>query len=128
MKGYLLDTNALIGVLFSPDLLSETAKEIVLESEDLGVSIAALWEIGIKQSIGKIDIESSAEEIEAACIKLGICVYPLKASYIDAMRKLPQIHKDPFDRIMIAQAMEEDLSLSTRDSIIPQYPHVSVMW
>ena len=128
MKGYLLDTNALIGVLFSPDLLSETAKEIVIESEALGDRIAALWEIGIKQSIGKIDIESSAEEIEAACTKLGICVYPLKASYIDAMRNLPQIHKDPFDRIMIAQAMEEDLSLITRDSIIPQYPNVSVMW
>ena len=128
MKGYLLDTNALIGVLFSPDLLSETAKKIAIESEDLGVSIVALWEIGIKQSIGKIDIESSSEEIEAACTKLGISVYPLKASYIDAMRNLPQIHKDPFDRIMIAQAMEEDLSLITRDSIIPQYPNVSVMW
>ncbi len=56
---YLLDTNALIGVLFCPAILSENANNIILESEELYVSIASLWELGIKQSIGKFDVDSS---------------------------------------------------------------------
>ena len=60
---YLLDTNALIGLLFCPDILSEDANRIMQESDALAVSIASLWELGIKQSIGKIDIDASAEDI-----------------------------------------------------------------
>ena len=125
---YLLDTNALIGFLFNPSLLSDTAKKIVTGREDLGVSIMVLWEIGIKQSIGKINISSSAADIENACEKLNVSIYPLKAIYIDVMRQLPQIHKDPFDRIMIAQAITEGLTFVTRDSIIPRYPGLNVVW
>lgn len=102
--------------------------KVAVEGDDIGVSIVALWEIGIKQSIGKIDISSSAEEISFACSELGISIYPLKASYIDTMKELPQIHRDPFDRVMIAQAIEENLSFVTRDSIIPQYPGLEVIW
>ena len=128
MNGYLLDTNALIGILFHPSLLSDTAKKIAVESDRLGVSIIALWEIGIKQAIGKISISSSAEDIENACKKVGISVHPLKPAYIDTMRGLPPIHKDPFDRIMIAHAIVEDLAFVTRDSIIPGYPGLKAVW
>ena len=118
MNGYLLDTNALIGFLFYPDLLSKDAKKILAEASNISVSIMSLWEIGIKQSIGKIDIDASASEIESACNELEITVAPLKPSYIDSMRTLPSIHRDPFDRIIIAQAITDNLTIVTKDSII----------
>ena len=88
----------------------------------------SFWEIGIKQSIGKIDIEVSIGEIEDICHQLDISVFPLKTEYIDEMKELPLIHRDPFVRIIIAQALIDDLTLITRDSIIPSYPDIKVIW
>ena len=125
---YLLDTNALIGLLFYPDVLSENANKIIQESDELYISIASLWELGIKQSIGKIDIDASAEEIEEACIKLDIRFLPIDPKHIDRMSSLPLIHRDPFDCIIIGQALTEDMILVTKDSIIPQYGEVMTLW
>ena len=125
---YLLDTNALIGLLFYPDILSKNANKIIQESDDLYISIAFLWELGIKQSIGKIDIDASAEEIEEACIKLDIRFLPIAPKHIDRMSSLPLIHRAPFDRIIIGQALTEDMILVTKDSIIPQYGEVMTLW
>lgn len=125
---YLLDTNALIGMLFCPDLLSEDANRIIRESVELSVSIASFWEPGIKQSLGKIDIDASAEDISDACEKLKVSILPITPGHIDRMRDLPFIHRDPFDRIIIAQAITEDMVLITKDSIIPQYKEVNTLW
>ncbi len=125
---YLLDTNALIGLLFCPDILSENANRIIQESDDLFVSIASLWELGIKQSIGKIDIDTTAAEIADACKKLEISILPIIPGHIDTMRNLPLIHRDPFDRIIMAQAIMEDLVLISKDSIIPHYEEVKTLW
>ncbi len=125
---YLLDTNALIGVLFNPDILSKDASKIIQESEELYISIASLWELGIKQSIGKIDIDASAVDIEDACVKLDIRFLPIIPKHIDRMRELPLIHRDPFDRIIIAQALIEEMILITKDSIIPHYEEVITVW
>lgn len=125
---YLLDTNALIGLLFRPDLLSRDANQIIQESDELYISIVSLWEIGIKQSIGKIDIDASAVDIEEACIKLNIVVLSLGSRHIDRMKKLPLIHRDPFDRIIIAQALTEDMVLVTKDNTIPKYEEVKTLW
>ena len=124
---YLLDTNALIGLLFRPDFLSDISKEVLEESTDLYVSIMSLWEIGIKQSIGKIDIASSAIEMNDACKELGVDIVPLRAAHIDQMKQLPMIHRDPFDRIIISQAMVEEMVLITSDAIIPKYG-VEILW
>jgi PIN domain nuclease of toxin-antitoxin system len=125
---YLLDTNALIGLLFCPDILSEDANRIMQESDALAVSIASLWELGIKQSIGKIDIDASAEDISDACRRLDVNILSIAPGHIDRMRNLPLIHRDPFDRIIIAQAIIEDMVLITKDSIIPQYKEVKTLW
>ncbi len=125
---YLLDTNALIGLLFQPELLSPDACKIILKSDQLYVSIISFWEIGIKQAIGKIDIEASAVDIENACKDLKISLLPLKCNYIDAMKILPLIHRDPFDRIIIAQAIVEDMILITKDKTIPLYKEVKTLW
>ena len=125
---YLLDTNALIGLLFCPDILSEDADRIIQESDDLSVSIVSLWELGIKQSIGKIDVDASAADISDACKKLKIRIISIAPKHIDQMRNLPWIHRNPFDRIIIAQAIIEDMVLITKDSIIPQYDEVKILW
>lgn len=77
--------------------------------------------MGIKQSIGKIDIDASAVDIEEACKKLDIGILPIAPVHIDRMRGIPMVHRDPFDRIIMAQALIEDMTIITKDSVIPQY-------
>ena len=125
---YLLDTNALIGFLFHPAILSPTAKTIIENEDALYVSIVSLWEIGIKQSINKIDITSKCLDIENTCRHFNITIIPILSSEIDDMKTLPPIHKDPFDRLLISQARENDMIMITRDTTIPQYPEVKTIW
>ena len=125
---YLLDTNALIGLLFRPDFLSGIAKSILRTSDNLSVSIASLWEIGIKKSIGKLELDATAEDLSNMCADLGIRLLPLSPKHIDIMCSLEKIHKDPFDRIIISQALEEGMILITSDTIIPQYKGLKTLW
>ena len=124
---FILDTNALIGLLFFPDILSDNAKVTLQNEETLIVSIVSLWEIGIKQSIGKIDIDTKSSEIARACVTNGIQIIGIKPEHIDNLSMLPMIHKDPFDRLIIAQALCEDYIILTKDTIIPQYD-VKTLW
>ena len=126
---YLLDTNALIFAIFTPSKLSETAR-LLIENPDneIFVSIVSFWEIGIKQSIGKIDIAATIQEIEFACDELDIHILGLQAKYIDQMKELPFVHRDPFDRIIVAQSIVEDLGLITSDETIPKYKEVRTVW
>lgn len=125
---YLLDTNALIWTVFNPDRLSERAREEIETCESLCTSIVSLWEIGIKQAIGKLDIDSTVSEIEASCNSLGIEVIPLTAEHIDTMKILPMRHKDPFDRIIIAQAITNGVSLISSDQHVMEYREVETLW
>ena len=124
---YLLDTNVLIYFLSSPGELSAKAKRIVQVAPDLYVSMASLWEIGIKQSLGKLHIGLTPTEIEKHCLGHEISILPIRASAIDRLKDLPDIHRDPFDRLLIAQAQDEGLVLVTRDQTIPNYP-VETIW
>ena len=125
---YLLDTNALIWTIFNPDRLSEQAREEIETCESLCTSVVSLWEIGIKQAIGKLDIDSTVGEIETSCNGLGIDVIPLTAEQIDAIKALPMRHKDPFDRIIIAQAITNGVSLISSDQHIREYTEVETLW
>ena len=125
---YLLDTNALIGLLFRPGFLSQTARSVIEECDELYVSIISLWEIGIKQSIGKLEIDSDANEIEKSCTGLNISQLPLTASHIDRMKSLQLHHRDPFDRILIAQAYAEGMTMITSDSNISKYEEIKTLW
>ena len=124
---YLLDTHTLIWTLFESKKLSFDAKQTIAANRELFVSIASLWEIAIKQGLKKIGISASIREIERNANKAGIFVLDIRASHLDAMKKLPNIHNDPFDRLIIAQALEENLTLITKDSIIPKY-NVRTIW
>ncbi len=124
---YLLDTNVLIYMLCASDELSDDARRIIQTEQEVSISVASLWEIAIKQSIGKLDITLSIPEIEGQCIARDISIAPLTAAAIERIKTLPDIHRDPFDRILIAHAIEGAFALVTSDRTIPQYP-VDVVW
>lgn len=115
----LLDTHVLIWALENNPTLSESARNsITLASNMVFVSSISIWEIAIKKNLGKLKTpDNLQEEIELHRFT------PLQINFDHAelAGKLPDIHKDPFDRMLIAQAMIEKLTLVTRDKVIPGY-------
>ena len=119
---YLLDTNILVYLLCSVHELSPSAKRVLESERYLFVSMVSLWEIAIKQSLGKLAIALSVLEIVSVCRDRRIDILPLDARSIERIKTLPDIHRDPFDRLLVAQALEGNLAIVTRDRMIPQYP------
>ena len=127
---YLLDTCALIDMLFTPERLSTRAWAALEGGNSLAVSIASFWEIMIKQQIGKLGIkETSAQDLKTACTALDIKVLQTEIKHIDLIRSLPcyKDHGDPFDRLIICQALSEKLPLITSDGKMSRYG-VQVIW
>ena len=121
---YLLDTCALIDMLFNPERLSTKARAVLEGGNSLAVSIASFWEIMIKQQIGKLGIkETSAQDLKTACTALDIEVLQTEIKHIDLIRSLPRYkdHGDPFDRLIICQALSEKLPLITSDGKMSRY-------
>lgn len=127
---YLLDTCALIDIVFSPERLSATAERVIRGDSELSVSIASFWEIMVKQQIGKLGVkETSAQELAAICRELGIEIMQTQVEQVDLIRTLPRFkdHGDPFDRFIICQAMYERLPVITSDEKFARYD-VEVVW
>ena len=115
----LLDANAFIWAYNEPSELSAAARRAISDSlNERFISIVALWEIAIKQSIGKIGL---LDDFDAAVADLVLEVMPVTLSHITQVRRLPLHHRDPFDRMMIAQAIEEGLTIVTRDRQFEAY-------
>lgn len=115
---YLLDTHTLLWARAAPALLSEEART-VFESSDttLYVSMATLWECAIKRSIGKLELPDNFYAIVADDYEiLGI-----EIAHLEAYAELPMHHRDPFDRLLVAQARLGDLTLLSRDPNIAKY-------
>ena len=123
---YLLDTHALLWSLYDSRKLPVAVKQIMSES-DCSISVASLWEIAIKTSIGKLVIKQSIQEIAALCTEQEISIIAIAPLHCDMMMSLPHIHHDPFDRIIIATAMADNYTIATKDSTIPQY-EVKTIW
>jgi PIN domain nuclease of toxin-antitoxin system len=123
----LLDTNALLFYLFKADQLSDAAMNTITYSDEAWVSIASFWEIAIKNSIGKLELKCSVSEMAEMCVSENIEILAIRPRHLDIIKSLPDIHKDPFDRLIVAQAISEKMSIVTRDTIIPKYP-VNVIW
>lgn len=125
---YLLDTNALLYFLYDSTKLSEKASDIIYRNnEKIHVSIASFWEIAIKSSIGKLVIKSSISKIAETCEKEQLEILSIKPLHLDNIRQLPRIHGDPFDRLIISQAMTENFVIITKDGTIPQYD-IQTIW
>ena len=123
---YLLDTHAIIWYVSGSDELSIAARKI-METNRCFFSYASLWEIAIKQAKGTLEFDVDIPKLKAV-LENEEFIY-LQPTEFDAERikKLPDIHKDPFDRLLIAQAFENNLTIVTRDSKIPLYD-VKAVW
>ena len=124
---YLLDTNALLFFLYDSGKRSKRASDINHNDEKISVSIVSMWEIAIKSSIGKLEIKSSISKIAETCEKEQFDILPIKPFHLDEIGRLPAIHGDPFDRLIISQAISENLIIITKDGTIPMY-NVKVLW
>lgn len=117
---YLLDTHVLLWYFMGSDKLGSKAKNAI-EKNLCFYSTATLWELGIKQSINKIDLKLKISELESIFIKSAFLKLEINSKQIDRLKNLADIHKDPFDRLLIAQAMENNLCLITADENILLY-------
>lgn len=125
---YLLDTNALLFYLYNHEQLSPSSLKIVHDEQKLiYVNIVSLWEIAIKASIGKLKINKTICEIDDICREVGFNLLSITPKHLDWITSLPQIHGDPFDRLIISQALTENLTIITKDTIIPTYD-VNTLW
>lgn len=123
----LLDTAALIYAVEAPERLSKKAAAMVRDPENtLELSAVSLVEIAIKSSVGKLRLES--ETVRRAIEELGVRVLPFTASAAFALFNLPVLHRDPFDRQIISQALLEDIPVLTSDRAFKRYEGVRVIW
>lgn len=124
---YIIDTHTLLFFLSDSKELPETLKNLIAEEKNIAVSIISLWEIAIKQSLGKLKIDYSLTELENFCFSSDISILPVLPGELDIIKTLPDIHGDPFDRLIISQAIYNAAILITRDKKIPKYP-VRTLW
>ncbi|QND62351.1 type II toxin-antitoxin system VapC family toxin (plasmid) [Mesorhizobium sp. AR02] len=119
----LLDTHLLLWAAGEPDKLPPAAlAEIENADNDLTFSAASLWEIAIKRGLGRADFTVDARLLRRALIDNGYYELPITSEHAIAVEGLPPIHKDPFDRILIAQSIVEGITLLTVDDLVAQYP------
>jgi PIN domain nuclease of toxin-antitoxin system len=115
----LLDTHALLWALHTPERLSQEARAAIGDGSRLVYfSAASVWELAIKSSRGKLDID--ADFLRAAELS-RFSELPVRSEHAWAVRDLPPFHGDPFDRILISQAMVEKLTIVTRDHLFSEY-------
>lgn len=119
----LLDTHLLLWAAGDPDRLSETATALMTAPEnELCFSAASLWEIAIKKGLGRSDFKVDARVLRRGLLDNGYSELPIGSEHAVAIDSLPAIHKDPFDRILVAQATVEGITLLTIDALVAQYP------
>jgi PIN domain nuclease of toxin-antitoxin system len=109
---YLVDTHILLWALDDSPRLSERHRRIIISGPVLLVSMASMWEIAIKQSLNKLD---APEGFVEGVVRAGFGFLDIKLAHIEALQSLPRHHGDPFDRMLIAQAQTEKLTVLTAD-------------
>ncbi len=115
----LLDTHVFLWAVTDDRKLTKVARKLILDADDVFVSSASIWEASIKAGLGKLDVDVDllVSEIEAS----GFSELPVRAVHAAMVRSLPDIHRDPFDRLLVAQALAEPLRLMTSDDHLSKY-------
>jgi len=117
---YLLDTHVLLWA--AQDSLPRSAKDYFAEENSLYFSPASIWEVVIKRGLGRDDFQIDPKAFYKGLLAASYRELPITAQHALALEELPPIHKDPFDRILLAQAMAEKMSLITADARLSKYP------
>jgi PIN domain nuclease of toxin-antitoxin system len=125
----LLDAHTLIWYLEGDSQLSETCRTHIDDPLNVNfISIASFWEIAVKLSIGgKIDLSVSLDRLSQLAWENNISILPIQVAHTVTVRSLPFFHKDPFDRLIIAQAIVDGMTVLSRDRQFRAYP-VTVVW
>ena len=119
----LLDTHILLWAAGDEDQLSSDARALISDqSNELFFSADSLWEVAIKSGMGRSDFKVDARLLRRGLLDNGYSELPIGSEHAVAIDSLPPIHKDPFDRILIAQATVEGITLLTADTLVSQYP------
>ncbi len=125
---YLIDTQALIWFVEGNAQLKLKARKVIEDpSIPVFTSIASIWEMGIKISIGKLQLSQSLPDFVAQLQKDNIGILGIQPVHVFELLSLPHFHKDPFDRIIIAQAMVDGFEVITSDEAFKDYP-VIIHW
>lgn len=119
----LLDTHAFIWLNEGDDRLPASARAIVDAADELHLSIASVWEAEIRRASGRLDVHPMATAAE----RTGIPLLTITAAHATAAAHLPRHHKDPFDRLLVAQAQLESLVLVSKDAVMRRYG-IAVAW
>lgn len=127
MKGYLLDTHAFIWLSENDSNLPINLRQKIDSAEKVYLSIISLWEIAIKINIGKLSLKKSYQHIENELKISDILLLPITFADTQKLCNLPLYHRDPFDRMLIIQAIERQLILVSRDTKFDPYP-VQKLW
>ncbi|GBR37447.1 pilus retraction motor protein PilT [Komagataeibacter oboediens DSM 11826] len=119
----LLDTHLLLWAAGEPDKLSERARTLIDDQNNILVfSAASLWEVTIKVELVRADFQVDPYLLRRGLIENGYEELPITSQHALAVGQLPDVHRDPFDRILVAQAMVEGLLLLTHDPLVQAYP------
>ena len=124
----LLDTHTVIGLAVNSSALSETAKQAIFDPDkESFVSIASAWEVAIKIATGKMGLDGGVSEFFRIVRKNNFQLLPIKEKHVKQVESLPLLHKDPFDRLLVASAITEGMGLITADANIHLYD-VNSLW
>ena len=119
----LLDTHLLLWAAGEPKRLPKNIRTLLEDMDnELLFSVASLWEVAIKSGLGRRDFRVEARLLRRGLRDNGYSELPIVSEHVVAIESLPAIHKDPFDRILVAQAAVEGITLLTNDPVVAQYP------
>lgn len=125
----MLDTHTFLWFIEGNLNLSDTAKNLIEDQRNQKfLSVASLWEMSIKVSIGKLQLKMAFTElVKQQVYGNAIELLTIKPEHLDELAKLPFHHRDPFDRLIIAQSLVESLPIITKDTVFKSYP-VQILW
>ncbi|MDX2079006.1 MAG: type II toxin-antitoxin system VapC family toxin [bacterium] len=126
---YLLDTHTFLWFINDDVALSQHAKRLIEHPDhDIYLSVVSIWEMGIKISLGKLALPSPFEDfIALQIVDNNLILLDIKIEHVTGILRLPFHHRDPFDRLLLAQAQYEKLTIIGNDNIFPNYG-ISIVW
>ena len=128
MGHYLLDTHVAVWFFNGDSSISNTARQVILDTTNIKyLSMTSAWELAIKIGLGKMRFDGKSAGFIRLAEENGFTVLPIKTAHLDALENLTMIHRDPFDRLLIATALAEKMTLITIDENIQKYD-VSQIW
>jgi PIN domain nuclease of toxin-antitoxin system len=125
---YLLDTHTILWYLAGNNQLSRKAIDIIdSDSNSCMVSVVSLWEASIKVSLGKLSLKIKPSAMESVLNGFDITILPIASLHLSVLETLPFHHRDPFDRLIISQAIADNLTIISKDMNFPLYS-ANVLW